>query len=401
MNRYRYRAIDGAGRIHVGTLAAVHTAELEVRLARGGLELLRARRCRQALPFGPGRRVPRATVARFCFHLEQLLRAGVPVAEALEDVTTHDGDSRLGRVAGDLVAAVESGCTLSEALSAHPGIFGPVALALVRVGEETGRLPETLHEIGAMLRWQERIIADTRRALMYPLLVLAVIAAVLAFLFTWLVPRLIDFLGAVGGELPPQTVALIAVSAFVREHGFLLLAVIALPVAVIPAIARGHDGLRLLLDHMKLRLWLYGPLHQRLCLARFARGLARMYAAGIALPDAVRLACGLLDNAALEQAADRAHRAILDGEGPAEAFAGEALFPPMVIRMLRIGAYSGAFDRAMDEIGDWYARTVQDAVDRLQPTLQPVLTIVLGMMIGWIALAVLGPVYHAITHLDP
>ncbi|MDZ7748276.1 MAG: type II secretion system F family protein [Halofilum sp. (in: g-proteobacteria)] len=400
MESFRYRAVDAGGRRVTGAMAAVNTADLELRLARLGLDLVRCRARGRGVPTLRRRRVPRAELIHFTFHLEQLLGAGVPLVEALSDLATGIDDPSLRDVVAALVEAIEGGQTLSQALAGFPGVFGGVYVAMVRVGEQSGRLAEILRNLTDMLRRQEEMIADARRIMVYPAIVLAVVGAVIVFLMIYLVPALTDFLGSMGAALPLHTRALIATSRFlVHWWWLLLLLVAALPLAL-RWLVRRSPRWRYRWDRLRLRVWLFGALGRKVRLARFAQCLALMYASGMPVLDALRLCGTLMDNTVLEHAIDRGRERIAAGETISQAFAGVGLFPPLVVRMMRVGETSGALDEALHNVGAFYAREVRDAIEHLQPAIQPLLTVILGALVAWIMLSVVGPLYDTIGTLD-
>ncbi len=397
MVTYRYKAIDSAGRRLRGSIEAHDRSDLERRLERMGVELIR---CRTVRRWWRRRVRSRPQLIAFTAHLEQLLRAGVPVVEALEDLASTLEDSAWRDVVAELVAAIEGGATLSQALAAFPERFGAVYVAMVRVGEESGRLPAILRELNDTLRWQDEIAATTRQVMTYPLIVLAVISATAAFLMTFLVPKLTRFIEAMDATLPWYTRALIATSNALGQWGWLIAgAAVGLALAL-RWFVRHSRWWRYRWDALQLRLWVFGELALRLRLARLAHGLALMYSAGVSVLEALRLAESLVANAVLEDAIARARARVEAGDSLSDAFAATAVFPPFVVRMMRVGETTGSLDEALHNVSSFYARSVRETVARLQPAIQPVLTVALAGLIGWIALAVFWPIYDTMTSLE-
>jgi type IV pilus assembly protein PilC len=163
------------------------------------------------------------------------------------------------------------------------------------------------------------------------------------------------------------------------------------------ALLRNHPGLRDVVDRLKISLPLIGPILRKIILSRFASSFALMYASGIMVLDAIRYAEAIVDNRALQSALRVAARQVADGRTLAGAFGDSEMFPPLVIRMLRIGESTGALDTALSNVGYFYNREVREAVGRLQALIEPVLTVVLGAILAWVMLAVLGPVYDTLS----
>jgi len=397
MDTWRYKAVDPGGRTMSGTMEAANVTDLEMRLSRMGLDLINGRTVSRHGLLTRFKRVSRSELINFSFHLEQLLNAGVPIVDALRDLGATIEDPTFRDVVAELVEAIEGGRTFSEALSAFPGVFSKVYVSMVRVGEESGRLPKVLADLAGMLRWQDELIAHAKNVMIYPAMVFVVVGAVIGFLMIYLVPQLTSFLENMDVAMPRHTRVLIAVSDFFVAWWWAVLAgLIAIPL-VIRYLSGASPRFRYRWDSFKLRLWLFGDFMWKLRLARFSNYFALMYASGISVLEALRLSRGLMDNVVLEQAIERVHTQIAEGRGISEAFASAGMFPPLIVRMMRVGETSGALDEALYNVSYFYSREVREAVERLQPTIQPLLIVLLGGLLGWIMLAVLGPVYSELT----
>lgn len=399
MQTYKYKAMDATGRQSRGTIDAANLTDLEMRLQRMGLDLVQYRAQKRGRHIR-SRRVSRNELVNFSFHLEQLLHAGVPMVDALTDIGSTIEDPTFRDVVAEIVEAIEGGSTFSEALQLFPGIFGNVYTSMVRVGEESGRLVAVLHDLTGMLRWQDEMISYAKRVMVYPAIVLAVVGGVVVFLMMYLVPQLTSFLTTMGTELPAHTKALIVVSGFLLDWWYVLLVVGVLIPFVIAYLNRNSPRFRYRWDLLKLHIWLFGPLNYKIRMARFANYFAMMYTSGVTVLDSLRLSRALMDNVVLEAAIERVQESIAEGEIISEAFARARLFPPLVVRMMRVGETTGALDDALHNVSYFYSREVRESVERLQPAIQPVLTVILGVMVGWIMLSVIGPIYDTIATLD-
>jgi type IV pilus assembly protein PilC len=400
METYKYKAMDAQGRGVTGTLDAANITDLELRLERMGLDLIRSRQAQRRSLLDRFKRTSRVELINFSFHLEHLLHAGVPMVEALSDLGSTIDDPAFRDVVAELVEAIEGGKTFSQALAAFPGVFGHVYVSMIRVGEASGRLPRVLHDLADMLRWQDEIMAFIKRVMVYPIIVLTVVGGVIAFLMTYLVPKLTQFLQSVGSEIPLHTRALIATSDLFVGYWYLLVVVIVATPLIIRYLARNSPRCRFNWDRFKLRLWLFGDLMYKIRLARFSNYFALMYGAGITVPEALRLSRALMDNAVLEDAIDRVQRHIGEGQTIGDAFARTGLFRPLVVRMMHVGESTGALDQALHNVSYFYAREVRESVERLEPAIQPLLTVVLGALVAWIMFSVLGPIYDTVATLN-
>ncbi|MDR2637155.1 MAG: type II secretion system F family protein [Zoogloeaceae bacterium] len=394
--RYEYRAIDQTGRRVSGALEATGTGHLETRLETMGLYLLTAREARRSPDFS--RRIPRREWLHFWFQLKELLMAGVALQDALTDLCQAQ-DSRLQAVIAALIDDITAGRTLSQAMQAQERHFPPVFVCLIRAGETAGKLPEAVESLLAELSWEDELADKTRRVLIYPAFVAAVILAATLFLLFDLVPQLQAFLINMGEELPWQTRALFGLSRLLREYGIFLLPVGAALLFSLFLLSACLPGLRLYLDALVFRLPMFGPLWQKISLSRFAGAFALLYASGITVMEAMEITRGISANRALQKALMRAETRIHAGSSLHQAFAESALFPPFVIRMLRVGETTGALDRSLANVRHFYNRDVEAATLRAERLVEPVLTLVLGLLLGWIMLAVIGPIYEIIRHV--
>ena len=395
---YAYKAMTSQGRLFHGRTEALHLADLEQRLRRMGLDLITAhvatpstRRSWQG--------IPQREKIHFCFHLEQLTRAGVPLVEALSDLRDSCEHPRMKACIAALVESIEGGNTLSRALEEQSQVFSPVFCSLVRAGEISGRLPEVLKELTASLKREDELSTYIRRLTIYPGIVLSLILAAVIVSLIYVVPELGKLFQSTGMALPLQTRILIGASSLVQAYWAILL----------PSLAGGLIGLSLLVsrnaraayrwDTLKLALPLAGETYRKIILARFASLFAMMYVSGITIIDTIKATQGVVGNRVLREALLRVELEITEGRNLTTAFSNVELFPPLVVRMLRIGEQTGALDQALLNVSYFYERDVREAIERLQVLLEPLLIVVLGGLILWVALSVLGPIYDVITRL--
>ncbi|TMG74220.1 MAG: type II secretion system F family protein [Betaproteobacteria bacterium] len=398
MPLYSYKAIDARGKRILGRVEAVNLFDLDQRLARMDLDLVvGAPSHLQARLLGGG--IRRQDLINFCFQLEQLASAGVPVLEGLQDLRESVENARFREVVAGLIESIEGGRSLSQALADYPEVFGKVFVSLVRSGEQTGKLPEVLISLTETLKWEDEIASQTQKLMMYPLIVGTIVLAVTFFLMVYIVPQMVGFIRNMGQTIPWYTQALIFVSDMLRQYWW---AVLAAPFAAWYALKfaiRTNPAVEYAVDSYKLRMLVIGPTLRKMLLSRFASSFGMMYAAGITVLDAIRSCEEIVGNKVLEHALRAAGQQIGEGKNLSTAFQELELFPPLVIRMLRIGENTGALDKALANVTYFYNRDVRDSVARLQAAIQPVLTVVLGLLLLWVMMAVLGPVYDSFTKM--
>lgn len=398
MGLFTYKAIDPQGKAVMGQLEAVNAVDLELRLKRMGLDLIVGGPSRRG-GGGANARIKRADLINFCFHLEQLTRAGVPLIEGLADLRDSLEDPRFREVISGLIESIQGGQNLSQALGSYPHVFAPVFRALIRAGEETGRLPEVLKSLSENLKWEDELAAQTKKLVMYPLFVGTVVVLVTFFLMMYLVPQMVGFIKNMGQAIPLHTRILIAVSDFLLGYWWVVLLAPAIVFAVMRFLVRTNPAVRYRLDALKLNLPLIGPILRKIILSRFASVFALMYSSGITILDAIRSSEDTAGNLVIQEGLRQAGQQIGEGKNVTAAFQEVGLFPPLVIRMLRVGENTGALDTALLNVSYFYNREVKEGIAKVQVMIEPALTIVLGLILGWVMLAVLGPIYDTISKL--
>lgn len=399
MPLFTYKAIDTQGKNVAGRVEAVNLFDLEQRLARMGLDLVVGGPSTHRTRLIGGGRVARQDLINFCFHLEQLAGAGVPVIEGLVDLRESVENPRFREVVSGLVEAIEGGRNLSGALAEYPEVFSKVFVSLVRSGEQTGRLPEVLKSLTESLKWEDELAAQTKKLMLYPAFVGSIVLLVTFFLMIYLVPQMTGFIRNMGQDIPLQTRILIAVSGFFVDYWWVVVAAPFMAWAGLKIAMRNNPAVEYTIDHYKLNLPLIGPILRKIILSRFASSFAMMYASGITVLDAIRSCEEIVGNKPLENALRIAGQQIAEGKNMTAAFTDLGLFPPLVIRMLRIGENTGGLDRALLNVSYFYNREVRESIGRVQAMIEPALTLLLGAILGWVMLSVLGPVYDAISKM--
>lgn len=396
MPAFEYKAIDKSGRSARGKLDAANEVDLELRLRKMGLDLITTRLLRSHTPTLAGGSITRQDLITFCFDLEQISRAGIPILEGLRDLREGMENPRFREILTSVLEDIEGGKTLSQALSAFPRVFNTVFVSLIRAGELSGTLTEVFENLGATLKWQDELVSQTRRLLVYPAMVLVVVLAVMMFLLLYLVPQVTALLKTMGLDLPIQTRVLIWISRFTADYWPLMLLFPVAAAAVVSFMVRTNPRGQYFFDYVILHLPIVGDILQKIILARFANFFALMYRSGITILEAVRTSEEIVANRYVADGIRRAGQQINAGESLSEAFQNLGMFPPLVIRMLRVGENTGALDNALMNVTYFYNRDVRDSVDKALKLLEPTLTLVLGGMLALILFSVLTPIYDII-----
>jgi type IV pilus assembly protein PilC len=260
-------------------------------------------------------------------------------------------------------------------------------------------MAEVMGELVKSLKWQSELSAQTKKILIYPAFVTLTITCVVVFLMVYLVPQLVGFIRNMGDEVPFQTRMLIGLSNLFVDFWWIILPAPVLVFMGVSAAARANPQFRYKVHEATLRIPVVGPVIKKIILARLADSFALMYRTGIPVIDALNYCGRITTNMPVQQALARTRQRIASGTSLSDAFAAESLFPSLVIRMLRVGESTGALDEALVNVSYFFTRDIEESIERVQALIEPVLTVVLGLILGWIMLAVLGPIYDTISRI--
>jgi type IV pilus assembly protein PilC len=397
MEAFQYKAIDELGRIHNGKVDAVNIADLEARLTKMGLDLVNYKELGSSTQRITGAGVTRRDLITYCFHLEQTSRAGVPILESLQDLRDSTENPRLREVIASMIESIEGGKTLSDAMRDYPAVFDNIFCSLVRAGEQSGEITQVFFNIGENLKWQDETAAQTKKLLMYPAIVGTVVIAVVFFLMIYLVPELLAFVKTMGQELPTHTKALIIVSNIFVNYWYLILILPVLLVAGIMIGVRISPSFHYAVDSLKLKVPIIGPILRKIILTRLTSFFAMMYSSGITIIECIRTGEQIAGNKVIEEAMHQVGQLIAEGDTLSRSFEKARLFPPLVLRMIRVGENTGALEESLANISYFYTRDIKESIEKLQSLIEPAMTVVLGVIIGWVMFSVLGPIYDLIT----
>ena len=398
MSLYTYKAVDPNGRTVLGRIDAINHVDLEMRLRRMELDLISGEAISNRSLFTTGG-VPRREIIHFCFHLELLVRAGVPILEGLSDLRDSLEHPRFREVVAGLVESIEGGQKLSQAMEAQSKVFNKVFVSLIRAGEATWRLPAVLQSLTESLKWEDELASQTKKLIMYPAFVGTIVLAATFFLMVYMVPQLKQFVKNMGQVLPLQTQVLFFVSDLLVSYWYVALLLPALLVFGLKILLHNNPMARVRFDGIKLNAPFIGEILRKIILSRFANTFALLYASGIPILESIRTTQDVVGNLVVRHGLERVEQLISEGQNVTAAFHSIGFFPPLVIRMLRVGESTGALDDALINVSYFYNRDVKESVERVQQLIEPMLTVILGCLLGWIMLSVLGPVYDVISKI--
>ncbi len=395
MGTFRYKAVTETGRITKGRIEAANLLDLEARIKHMGFDLIEARPTSNSSFFNSA--VKSRELIDFCFHMWQLLKAGVPLIESVEDFANSLPQGRMREIMGSAIPSIRGGKSLSQALEEYPQVFNEVFISLLRSGEQSGNLPQIFEKLLISLRWQDELRSQMIKVLMYPVFALVLVLGVFLFFMLYLVPKLATVLKNLANELPIQTEIMLGISEFLQERWSLLLIFVLILAVLFFSLRFATGTIRYRIDSIKLKIPLVGDIINKIILSRVLSVLSMLYASGISVVDALNICAPSADNAVIKLGIENARLDILQGKTITEAFTQAGIFSSLVIRMIRVGEVSGNIDDALSNVGYFFNRDIQESVDRLQEAIPPLLTVLVGFMIGFLALSVLGPMYDVIS----
>jgi general secretion pathway protein F len=336
-------------------------------------------------------RVQPQEVAVFTRQLATLLRAGIPLAEALGALSQQSDNKHFGVILTGVRQKVNEGGSLADTLGQHPKVFPELYTNMVRSGEAAGNLDAVLARLADFLDAQHILRSKVSSAMTYPIIMIVLGSGIMGLLMVVVVPKITTIFEDVGKSLPWNTALLIWSSDLIAGWWWLILILGGLAYWGYRRWVAKPKGRRAV-DSAKLRLPLIGPLTRYVAVARFARTLATMLAAGVPVLQALDIVKRVLNNVVLEKVVDEARDAIREGESIAQPLRRSGQFPPMMVHMVDVGERSGQLEAMLENVAVAYERDVDGKVARLTTVLSPALIVVMAVAVGFIVLSILQPI---------
>ncbi len=400
MPLFQYKAIDAGGKFLTGSLDAGNIADLELRLEKMDMDLVTFKQKEPGSELFGRNKIGRRDLINFSFYLEQLTRAGVPILEGLADLRDGEENPTFRDVITGVIEAIEGGNSFSQALGLYPRIFDNVFVSLIKVGERSGKMSEVLVDITSTLKWQDELLSKAKKVMTYPVVMGSIVLAAILFLMIFVVPDIMQAIIGFGGEIPLQTRALMATSNFLVNYWYLVVSAPFVIFFVLGYLYKTSNKARFKLDGFLLKMWLIGPVSEKIKISRFSRYFALMFASGITVLDAINLSKSVVSNAVLEDGIDRAWQQISEGSSISESFKNIGIFPPLVVRMLRVGEASGQMDKSLNNVSYFFDRDINDSIDKMEPIMQTSMMASVGLVVIWLIVAVFGPMYDTISTMQ-
>jgi type IV pilus assembly protein PilC len=387
---FAWEGRDKRGARIKGKSLAPDEQTLRAELRRQGVAPSKIRKQRQARTGG---KVNAGDIAIFSRQLATMLAAGIPLVQAFEIVGAGHEKAAMQRLILDVKADVEGGTSLHEALAKHPLYFDDLFVNLVEAGEQAGALESLLDKIATYKEKTEALKKKVKKALFYPAAVLAVAVIVTIVLLVFVIPQFESLYKGFGANLPAFTQFVIHVSQVVQHDGLFIAMVLGGAVWAFFYFKKRSKAMREFLDRMILKFPVIGPILNKAAIARYARTLSTMFAAGVPLVEALESVAGATGNIVYENAVLKMRDEVSTGQRLQRAMENTGLFPNMVNQMIAVGEESGSLDTMSGKVATFYEAEVDNAVDAMSSLLEPLIMVVLGVLVGGLVIAMYLPIF--------
>jgi type IV pilus assembly protein PilC len=387
---FAWEGRDKRGARIKGKSLAPDENSLRAELRRQGIAPSRIRKQRDGRRGG---KVDAGDIAVFARQLATMLAAGIPMVQAFEIVGNGNEKASMQRLILDIKADVEGGTSLHEALGKHPLYFDDLFVNLVEAGEQAGALETLLDKVATYKEKTEALKKKVKKALFYPAAVLVVAVIVTVVLLLFVIPQFEALYKGFGADLPAFTQMVIGLSRFVQQDGIYIAIVLGGMGWSFFYFKKRSRAMRQFLDRLVLKFPVIGPILNKSCIARYARTLSTMFAAGVPLVEALESVAGATGNIVYETAVLRMRDEVSTGQRLQRAMEATGLFPNMVNQMIAVGEESGSLDEMSAKVATFYEAEVDNAVDAMSSLMEPLIMVVLGVLVGGLVIAMYLPIF--------
>lgn len=388
---FNWEGMDKKGQKLKGRSVAASEQALKLDLRRQGVVATRIKKQSQA--FRSGGKVNAEDISVFSRQLATMLAAGIPLVQAFEIVGAGHEKPAMQQLILAVKADVEGGTTLHESLARHPLYFDDLFVNLVEAGEQAGALETLLDKVATYKEKAEAVKKKVKKALFYPAAVVAVAIVVTVILLLFVIPQFEDLFKGFGADLPAFTLMVINLSKFIQHDGILIAIVLAGGVWAFLYFYKRSRKMREFLDRMALKIPIIGPILNKAAIARFARTLSTMFAAGVPLVEALESVAGATGNIVYENAVLAMRDEVATGQRLQRAMENTGRFPNMVVQMIAVGEESGSLDAMAGKVAKFYEDDVDAAVDSMSSLLEPLIMAILGVLVGGLVIAMYLPIF--------
>lgn len=346
-----------------------------------------------------GKRIKKVHISRFTRQFATMIGAGLPMVQCLEILAQQMESSELRKVVGQVKESVQSGTTLSEALSRHKKVYDDLYVNMVEAGELGGALDVILVRLANYREKADALARKVRGALVYPSVVVTVATLVTFIMLRFIVPVFAKMFMGVGAQLPAPTQMILGISGFLQSYMWVMVMLFLAAVAGLRFYYKTEDG-HLNIDKLLLKLPVIGQVLRKSAVARFTRTLGTLLSSGVSILDALDITAKTAGNRVIQNAVKRSVVSIAQGDTVTQPLKETGVFPPMVTQMIAVGEKTGGLDDMLNKIADFYEEEVDTAVAALTSLIEPVIIVVMGAVIGFILIAMYLPMFDIIGKIN-
>jgi type IV pilus assembly protein PilC len=390
---YVWEGIDKNGKRVKGEMSGQNDSLIKANLRRQGVNPLKVKKKPKPLFGDAGGKITTKDITVFSRQLATMMSSGVPLVQSFEIVGRGHENKAMQALILSIKSDIEAGGALTEALGKHPKYFNELFVNLIQAGEHAGILEDILHKLATYMEKTEALKSKIKGALFYPIAVIVVAFVITCILMIFVIPQFEELFSGFGADLPALTRVVIDMSNWFQEKWWLMLLIIGGTIGGLWNLKKRSLKFAHYLDRVALKLPVIGDILNKSAIARFARTLSTMFAAGTPLVEAMTSVAGACGNIVYYDAVLKMRDEIATGTQLQVAMRDTNLFPNMVVQMVAIGEDSGALDSMLGKVADWYEQEVDDAVDALTSLLEPIIMAVLGVVIGGLVIAMYLPIF--------
>jgi len=388
-----WEGTDKKGSRTKGEVKGVSVALVKAELRRQGINPLKVKKRPKPLFSGSNKKITAKDIAVFSRQMATMMSSGVPLVQSFEIIGRGHDNAGMQELIMSIKADVESGSSLSEALGKHPRHFDELYCNLVRAGEQAGILETLLHKIAIYKEKVEAIKGKIKKAMFYPTAVIVAAFIVTVILLYFVVPQFESLFKGFGADLPAMTQMVVNMSIFVQGYWWAIIGAVGGAIFAFIESKKRFPKFNHFLDRLSLQFPIIGDIVNKATIARYARTLSTMFAAGVPLVEAMTTVAGAAGNIVYSNAILRIRDEVSTGISLQMGMRQTGLFPNMVVQMVAIGEESGSLDAMLAKVADFYEEEVDNAVDGLSSLIEPMIMAFLGVIIGGLVIAMYLPIF--------
>jgi len=393
LTTYEWVALDKRGKRMKGDMPAKNASLVKAELRRQGMNPQTVRERSKPLFGASGSTIKPGDVAIFSRQIATMMASGVPMVQSFDIIADGQKNIRFKNVLLDVKQSIEGGAALHEALAQYPVQFDELYCNLVHAGETSGVLDTVLDTVATYKERTEALKKKIKKALFYPMMVLAVVFVVILIMLLFVVPVFAKTFKDAGAQLPAPTQLLVNASEFMQNYWFIVVGIIVGSIVALVVAKKRSVKFAHFLDRMALKMPVMGNIVRNSAIARFARTLGVTFRAGVPLVEALDAVAGATGSVVYGDAVKQMRDDISVGHQLQLAMKQTGLFPNMVVQMTAIGEESGSLDHMLFKVAEFYEEEVENAVDTLSTLLEPLIMVVLGTIVGGIVIALYLPIF--------